>query len=103
MFYERMFLFLQIFRQRGEMHVAGCIPAPLVAHGGIMPARGVDIGMAQRIRHQIDVLRFMIQPRGIRAAQLVRAHALFQRNGHGAILLDHDLNGALGYAPALQG
>ena len=79
------------------------IPAALIAHGGVMPAGGVDIGMTQGIRNQVDVLGFMIEARGIGAAQLMGTHALFQRYGNGAILFYHDLNGALRYAPALQG
>lgn len=68
------------------MHVAGSIPAALIAHGGVMSSCGVHVGMPQRVRHQVDVLGFMIEARGIGAAQLMGTHALFQRNRYGAIL-----------------
>lgn len=84
------------------MYVAGCIPTALIAHRGIMSPGGIHIRVAQRIRHQINVLGFMIEPRGIGTAQLMGTHAFFQRYSHGAILLHHHLDSTLGYAPALQ-
>lgn len=85
------------------MDVFGSLAPALVAHGGIMPARGVDIGMSQRVRDQINILGFVIQPRSVGASQLMGAHALFERDSDGTVLFDHELDGALRDAAALQG
>ena len=60
-----------------QMHVTRGFATALIAHGGIMLPGRVHVRMAQGVRHQINILRFMIESCGIGASQLMVTHALF--------------------------
>ena len=63
---------------------------------------GVDVAVAEYVRHHVDVARRAVEVGAVGAAQFVRGD-LFERRGDRGIFLDQILHRAHAYPPDLQG
>lgn len=64
-----------------EDHVLSGHAAAIVAHGGVMAAGDIDVGMAQHVGHQVDIAGGLIQIGTKGGAQFVGTQAGLEGRG----------------------
>lgn len=84
------------------MDLVACAATAFILEGGVVLFRGVDVVMAEDIRHEVDVAGFLIEVRAIGGAQLMRCDMLRRCDGF-RIFLYHVLDGADAHALHAEG